>query len=284
MSTIFSTPAKPLIQAASPTQLRADSSQQPEVKERFADYKALVLAHVKSHPEDMGGPEPKVLRLLRPFLLSTEVSAETSPKKGRGKGKKKSMAEHGTTFGWGKPVPGRGDMLADYQTYRYTGEYIVGSFGSSNVLPTFSSFFFTVGSLADIVPLTNVFDEYRITRIDVWVTSNVLDSSTNTSGLLYTVIDYDDSSTLTAITDAEQYANVCFSSTNEGQYRSFVPSASVAMYSGVFTSFGNVRQPWIDALSTGVQHYGLKCACSITANTCTFTIQCRLHTEWRNQH
>jgi hypothetical protein len=83
-------------------------------------------------------------------------------------------------------------------------------------------------------------------------------NSTTTLVPLYCVIDYDDSTNLTSVAAAEAYSTCLVLSPGESCDRTFKPRIALAAYSGAFTSYANAPSMWIDAGSTGVQHFGVK--------------------------
>jgi len=75
---------------------------------------------------------------------------------------------------------------------------------------------------------------------------------------MYVVIDYDDGTALTSANLASAYSNCVVLNPGESCERTFSPHMALAAYGGAFTSYANVSPQWIDAASTGVQHYGVK--------------------------
>jgi hypothetical protein len=107
--------------------------------------------------------------------------------------------------------------------------------------------------------LSNVFDSYRI--IAAKVTFHPYSGGSNNSSAaippITTAIDYDDSTTA-SVASLLQYDTS--QTVPSGVYfeRSFRPRVATAAYSGVFTSFAQMKDQWIDMASLGVIHYGLK--------------------------
>jgi len=157
---------------------------------------------------------------------------------------------------------------------------------TSNVASTFGVFTFTAtNSVAQFASWSNVFDQYRIMELEVWISADI----SNTTGIslgaqnLYTVTDYDDGNALTTITQALSYANVIAAPLTNGQYRKWRPHMATAAYSGVFTSFKNEVSNWIDVASPGVQHYGLKLAADVTTtNAINIRMFTRVWIQFRN--
>jgi hypothetical protein len=128
--------------------------------------------------------------------------------------------------------------------------------------PTLGGLAFAASQIGQISSLTNIFDQYMISRVRVvwrpmFLSTQLTGSSTFYMPQLWTVVDYDDSATPSNIATLQQYAN-CQTSMYETQIVEFVPHIAAAVYSGAFTSFSNMKSQWIDAASTGVLHYGMK--------------------------
>jgi len=154
---------------------------------------------------------------------------------------------------------------------------------SSNAVATFAAFNYQVSSLDQITSLQALFDQYRIVFVEVWLTPRVPMPLGNASPMqLMTVIDYDDSTALTTLGQALDYENVQIASGFDGQYRKFRPHVAISAYSGAFGAFANEESPWIDAVSSTVQHYGLKTAWGATDVVYAYDQTIRLTTEWKN--
>lgn len=121
----------------------------------------------------------------------------------------------------------------------------------------------TLSLLDQVSTLTSLFDQYRIAKVDaifrpLYGPANFSAAVGDIPGALYVVIDYDDTTALT-IAQLRQYTSLVTSEFEQIRV-SYVPHVANAVYSGVFTSFGNLTSPWIDCNSTSVVHYGLKAA------------------------
>jgi hypothetical protein len=117
------------------------------------------------------------------------------------------------------------------------------------------------GNVTDYSSLAAVFDQYRILAVEVVFrpAANTSAVYNNSKGLLSTVLDYDDSTALTAVGQALAYENCISTPMYLAQRRCLKPRVAVAIYgSSAFTSYGNVEAPWIDCASPSVNHYGLK--------------------------
>jgi len=110
---------------------------------------------------------------------------------------------------------------------------------------------------------TGFYDQYRIDaiRFSIVPQNNAVGLVTNSTTTLvdvYCVIDYDDASGLIGPATASAYSNCIILHPGESLERTFQPRMAVAAYSGAFTSYANTEPLWIDAASTGVQHFGIK--------------------------
>jgi len=104
---------------------------------------------------------------------------------------------------------------------------------------------------------TNLFDEYRIVQLTFEFFPV---ATTSPTAPIYTAIDPDDGSTPGSADVLRQFDTCRIVPGNHYFERTFTPMVSGALYSGTFSSFGNVSpyKMWIDNASTSVQHYGIK--------------------------
>jgi len=123
----------------------------------------------------------------------------------------------------------------------------------------------TINQLEQFASFSALFDQYRITKVDVhfrpmFTAATMSVPANSLTPLIYTCVDYDDANTPTAISQLREYENCKVHDDKKAFRISYVPHCASAMYSGAFTSFGNVTSPWIDMASPTVQHYGYKWA------------------------
>jgi hypothetical protein len=140
--------------------------------------------------------------------------------------------------------------------------------------------FFTLADVPQASTFTALFDAYRINDITVIFTptqapSTALTSSANMLNVpdptFWYAVDVDDAGVvapLTALMEIEAVKAVPY--TGKPFRIKFKPHIAEAAYaSGVFTSFSNSKETWIDCASSAVQHYGLK-----------FGFGCPINTTW----
>lgn len=126
-------------------------------------------------------------------------------------------------------------------------------------------FNFKLSDVAQYTSFQTLFDQYRIDEVQMIIRPTgqaqyIVGYANQKIPLLYTVLDYDDNTSPTGVSQLKEYAN-CQVSLYETVCVRFVPHAATAAYSGAFTSFANVRPPWIDIAYPSILHYGVKMAC-----------------------
>jgi len=127
-------------------------------------------------------------------------------------------------------------------------------------IETDGSIAYTLNGLSNGNTLAAVFDSYRIMGITArFVPNSVEANGPNGSSPIGVAIDYDDTSSVN-LANLQAYDTVSYAPAGTLFERSFQPRVTNALYSGVFTSFGQQKLQWIDSVSAGVVHYGLKYA------------------------
>jgi hypothetical protein len=136
------------------------------------------------------------------------------------------------------------------------------------------SYYSTLSGIQNASSYTSVFDQYKYEyiRIELKPTANAIGlytSSSTSLSPLYLVIDYDNASTLSGISAAQQYDNCMILEAHESASRAIKPRMAVAAYSGTFAGYANAQSGWVDCASNTVQFYGFKwfCAAVISAQT-----------------
>lgn len=157
-----------------------------------------------------------------------------------------------------RPYPTNGLDLEQGVQLEMSGQ--AATFFTVSTTPTISVYAsraFTVSDFSGASNLLSVFDQYKIDQIECWVemvTPNV------TSGMAFvsTVVDIDDANVPTSAGQVVDKIGAISGTTNGGRYHKWKPHVAEALYSGTFTSYGNMPSQWIDSASPSVQHYGIK--------------------------
>jgi len=171
--------------------------------------------------------------------------------------------------------------LYDDRVYTTSQEYVTTVTSLSNAAPTFDALNFKISSLPQIADLSNVFDQYKIDMVEVWITP-LGQSAVSGNSRIATVLDFDDSTALSTFNSALNYPNCVCTLIGQGHYRRFRPHIAIAAYaSSAFTSFSNKPSDWIDMVSTNVEHYGVKWAAETAASNNTVDVLVRLTCSFR---
>lgn len=138
-----------------------------------------------------------------------------------------------------------------------------GSIGSSTGADVAGACYFALSDLGQYANLTNVYDQYKINLVEVYLVPTNLVTSSGVLPPIATAVDFDDATawgTGSGIAVALNYENVVLTSSLEQKMvkvATFRPRLALAAYSGAFTSYANT-EAWVDAVSPSVQHYGFK--------------------------
>lgn len=218
------------------------------------------------------------------YTRTTPDSAFTRRQKDRRKNQIKTSKEREFAKTWNaaaESMPSRPISGPKNPVFRTTQEYVTTLTSLSNTVPTFGALNFQFSSIPQAADLSNVFDQYRIDMVEVWITPLGQSAATGTSRTA-SVIDYDDSTVLTTFNQALNYPSCVSTLLNNGHYRRFKPHVAVAVYaSSAFTSFSNESDVWIDMVSQNVEHYGIKWAAETAASNNTVDVLVRLHVSMR---
>jgi hypothetical protein len=156
---------------------------------------------------------------------------------------------------------------------------------SSSGADQFFATAFVFSSLSQVSSFQNLFDQYRFDEIEVWITPTYQNSAGGASNSVYlTVIDYDDTSTPSAIGTLLQYSNCIECSATTGTYRRWKPHVGsiLGIPATSAQGIGNIIAPWIDSASSAVNHNGLKMAVKASNATSTYNLRARFTMSFRN--
>lgn len=171
-------------------------------------------------------------------------------------------------------------------------------YGPGSITPGYNPISFTV-KLSDVpnyTDFTTLFDSYKITHAQFKITPHFnvgqvpLGPQNTQVARLVTVIDQDDDSTPTGLTQLMQYSSLEESMLDRERVRNFKPRIQVQTYrSATTTGYTTPEGPvWIDAAQTDVPHYcGKGLICDTTASTDnprTLTIMCTLWITCKGVH
>jgi hypothetical protein len=157
---------------------------------------------------------------------------------------------------------------------------------------------FTLGALPSSSELTTLFDQYRISWVELdiipeWNMAYTAFSSGNGTmgGWFHSAVDYDDNAAPTAsqvgITQLAQYPSYkCLPITSHMRL-AFKPRVALAAYAAsAFSSYASATDQWIDCASAAVEHYGFKGVVEVSAPSsasvfANYRWVARIHVETR---
>ncbi len=173
-------------------------------------------------------------------------------------------------------------FVTDARPYRFTKLIDKGAVTSTSAAEGNYAFQFTLNDISEVSSFTSVFDQYRISRIDVLLKPCTQVSTNATTAppyaFCYVVTDYDDAGTLATASLALNYQNVSILGPGQGHRRVLIPHCNIALASsGTQTSLSKPA-PWLDCADPNVIHYALKI--SITQSTSTLVSTWRLFTRY----
>lgn len=129
--------------------------------------------------------------------------------------------------------------------------------------PVAGAWVFSHTNLAQSATLLGLFDQYRFLVADFCFRPRanmefVGSSATSNTPLIYICPDYDDSNLPPSLSFMLERTATSASQAYKSVRRTIKPHCAIATYSGLFTSFGNVADQWIDSGSPSVAQYGMK--------------------------
>jgi hypothetical protein len=244
-------------------------------------------------PGDAGAvtPSPSPTHTSHPISLAAALLRTAGFRRGSKARRAKSLAGDGTTWApASQGIPHMKYRFPDNKEFKYiqTAESL-GALTQSNVGFVGIAFSTSSSAINQFSSFSAIFDQYKLEMVELWIIPRHPNpesaSATANYGLLYSVVDYDDSTTLTSSTLYEQYENCAVCSTINGQYRKYIPHMAIASYGGAFTQYANVPFDWIDCSSTGTIGYGVKLGvstCDVAGDANVFDLVYRVHVSFRN--
>jgi hypothetical protein len=169
--------------------------------------------------------------------------------------------------------------------------HLVRSFNLSTIITTnaatvsFAGVYFTLTNVDLTDGLNTVFDQYRILLVEcflmpfpgVTATQEVLESSQWASS-----IDWDNATPPTAYAQVLNSPSAQWGTAANSHLHVWRPDCALGAYAGAFTSYANVTSPWIDCVSSAVQHFGIKIAALPSTSNYTIVGGGRFTLQFRN--
>jgi hypothetical protein len=184
----------------------------------------------------------------------------------------------------GDPWPMKLWATAYNETYRYQGMQEFAWTSTSTTVPTFNGVYFTLGGLGISASFTGLFDQYRITKLQVMLipgVTSILEGASD-NALLASAVDLDNIAAAASVAALLTKPGVTVGTVCQPHYHSFKPKPLLAGYNGAFTGYMNPTDDvWIDCAYSNLQYYGLKSAADLTNNVVTIKCLVTFDVEFR---
>jgi hypothetical protein len=161
----------------------------------------------------------------------------------------------------------------------------LGVTSTSSSADTFASFDFRLLDLPGGAGFAQVFDQYRIDKVDFMAiclqTVNPVLATTQPAPVAFSVIDYDDALAPTSISSLREFNTCRVHPPLTTIRRSFRPMIALSAYSGTANGYASTNPTWLDIAYNDIRHYGIKLAFETAAQvdyrvTGTVTISLRM--------
>lgn len=172
---------------------------------------------------------------------------------------RRSKARSGFKRKYSRSHPGTRLNQGDVYHYKRTLDYgnVVFATGAN----TYAAYSFKLNDLPDYTEFTQLYDSYKFSGVTMHYypqqTQDDASSAANTTGLMHSVIDYDDATAPTTINELMEYQNHKITPFNHQLRRFFKPKAASAVYTTSFVGFENASG-WLDCANPDIAHYGFK--------------------------
>jgi len=177
-----------------------------------------------------------------------------------------------------------GRQMSDSLLIRQVGDPITVSQSSAGNV--YGSFNFTAGQSAQVSQLVALFDQYRIDSavVDFRPRVTAFLQGTAPSGMMFTVLDFDDANVPSSLNQLEQYTTCKISALSERVTIPLKPCFSTSansQISGIVSA--RPARGWVDAAYTDINHYGVKYGLSqgVAGALQTYDVVITLLMTWR---
>lgn len=183
---------------------------------------------------------------------------------------------------------GRKLELVSTRLFGIVNKGVVSSTSAAEGLYAFS---FALSDMADYTNYTSIWDQYKITEIDLSLVPLTLQSAPSAGpgyAIAYASPDYDDATTPANTSALLSYASATYIGPSEKFSCKLAPCVDIATTTSAaatITGSMNVRSPWLDCSTPTVTHYGFKVAItqSTSTNLTQWMVLCRYVVEMRRQ-
>jgi len=162
------------------------------------------------------------------------------------------------------------------RSFKFVRHYYIGTINSAAAVPVFGSIATALSFLPNSSEFTNLFDEYKITKLQLSFTpikiQNNVDVAYTVPDFL-TFVDKDDSAIPISINEFLQSPGMRLSTANRRHYQTLIPKFAATVYNTAITSGYGSRTGWLDCANPDIPHYGLKYYMGPSAIASAFSMQ-----------
>lgn len=157
------------------------------------------------------------------------------------------------------------------------------------------SWLFRISDVPNAINFKTIYEQYRINKIVVKfipMASQVVQNTVSTggavsAGILATVLDWSNSSTLAFLSDYEQYQNFKFQGVFSRREHTRIFKPSIIENAQAGTGVGQVvaKNKWLSFTDTETNHFGIKIYLDAAPDTTvsqSFWVQCKFYVAFKN--
>lgn len=165
-----------------------------------------------------------------------------------------------------------------------------GAVTSTSAAPGLYGFVFQLSELSDYTSFTNVFDQFKITQVEVTFRPLTLPSAPSTApayAFMWFAVDYDDANTPASVAAVTNYSNAVVVTPGRTASIRLVPTVNTVVnnnYTSTLANSGGIQRIWVNTLNSDMAWNGLKVgvAQSTSTNVTTWRLFCRYHISFQS--
>lgn len=171
--------------------------------------------------------------------------------------------------------------------FYYTRFVDLGGITSTSTSTIYGASSFNLTQVPGYTDFTNLYDFYKLKAVKIsfipW--GNIFNGDSGTEYFLrmYTVIDYNDVTIPSSISELQQYKSCKWSPNNKIHKRYFKPKTIIDSYNELALTLD--KQPWVPTSNTGNSYYGIKWAIENAVNLTTrYKIEAKYYLMFKSPH
>jgi hypothetical protein len=151
-------------------------------------------------------------------------------------------------------------------------------------------FVFQLNEIPDYTSFSNIFDQFRIEKVEVSIRPLTLPSAPGTAPAyadLWLAVDYDDATAPASVSVVQNYSNAVIVSPGKMTNIKLYPAVNTVVnnnFTSTFANSGGIERIWINSLNSDMAFNGMKIAVtqSTSTNLTAWRVFCRYHIAFRS--